>query len=198
MHSSRSVRAARAGFTLIEMMVVVCIIAIMAAAAGPSVIRLMQDRKSQREALSVLSMLQDAHTRSFGRGSAVIATFTVGPPQRINFTESLQDIDGAGTPDIPNPSCSGTQSAVLRYWQTNDADQPTDISMHLNNQYGVNAVTGSQAICFTPRGGTKARVGTPEAWRDLTDVVRFDFLSQRTNNNRVVFLYPNGQARLRI
>lgn len=193
------------GFTLIEMMVVVSVIAIMAAVAAPSVIRLIQDRASQKEALSILVMLQDAQSRSFGRGAAVIVTFNngggPGEPDTINFRESMQDIDGVGGPDLPNPSCTGMRSEVLRFWQTTDRDTPTDISMQYSDHDGtvVDVAPGtSRALCFTPRGDLRAE--SADGWKPVSDPVRYEFTTSSTSgtgNTRVVFLYPNGMSRLR-
>ncbi|NUP05090.1 MAG: prepilin-type N-terminal cleavage/methylation domain-containing protein [Polyangiaceae bacterium] len=192
------------GFTLIEMMVVVTIIAMMAALAGPSVIRIIQDRRSQKDALELVNMLQDAHTRAFGRGSAVLVTYTQAPANgvsSIRFTESMQPIDAGGTLDLPNPSCAGTQSAILRYWNPTDREKSTSITMQIAGQPALGA-GATQILCFTPRGGTKAWIDPagppPPSWVNLTDATQFTVTSTITQNARFVYLYPNGIARLRL
>jgi prepilin-type N-terminal cleavage/methylation domain-containing protein len=89
---------ARGGFTLIELMLVVSLIGIMSAISVPSVMRLMQDRRSQRDAMTLLVTLQDAHTRAFGRGGAVVMTIDTGggsSPAVVGIAESTFDINGA-------------------------------------------------------------------------------------------------------
>lgn len=182
-------------------MIVVSVIAMMAALAAPSVIRLVQDRKSQKDALSLLGMLQDAHTRAFGRGAAVLVTYTEGGagPDTINFQESMLNVDGAGSLDIPNPSCAGTPSGVIRFWNPTDRERATDIEMNMGGQAGVVVVSASQLLCFTPRGNTRAQdAGPPVTWVTLNDAIQFTVTSADTNNSRFVYLYPNGVARLRI
>ncbi|NUP09349.1 MAG: prepilin-type N-terminal cleavage/methylation domain-containing protein [Polyangiaceae bacterium] len=191
------------GFTLIEVMVVVSIIAIMAAVAAPSVIRIVQDRRSQRDALGLLAILQDAHGRALGRGAAVIVSYNEAPTggiDTVDIRESLQDIDGvAPTGDLPNPSCSSGQgSGVLAFWQSGARERPTDVSLNLGGQSGIFVVptASTQRLCFTPRGET--RIKTSTGWARMTDSAQFTFTSSTTGNARFVYLYPNGIARLRI
>ncbi|MBK8936685.1 MAG: prepilin-type N-terminal cleavage/methylation domain-containing protein [Polyangiaceae bacterium] len=197
----RSYDRSRAGFTLIEIMIVVSVVALMAALAAPSIIRIVQDRKSQKDALSLLGMLQDAHTRAFGRGAAVLVTYTEGGanPDRINFRESMLNVDNVGTLDIPNPSCSGTPSAVVRFWNPTDRERGTNITMNMNGQAGSFVVGASQELCFTPRGGTRGKtVVPPIQWVNLNDAIQFTVRANDTGNDRFVYLYPNGISRLRI
>lgn len=204
-------RTAR-GFTLIEMMVVVAIIAMMAALAAPSVINIIRDNRSQKDALSLLVMVQDAHSRAYGRGGAVILTYNegaAGAPDSIDIRERMQDIDADTVGDLPWPQCStGVLSPVLKYWQTSDPDQPTDVGLTMNGQSGVaNIAAGnSQAFCFQPRGRALAFLPVvppppPPApattWQILTDVATFQFTAASTTKQRFVLIYPNGSSRFR-
>ncbi len=201
-------RTAR-GFTLIEMMVVVAIIAMMAALAAPSVINIIRDNRSQKDALSLLVMVQDAHSRAYGRGGAVILTYNEGTPDTIDIQERMQDIDADGKGDLPWVSCeTGVLSPVLKYWQTSDPEQPTDVELTMNGQGGIGTLAGgdSQGFCFQPRGGSKAFLpvvpappppAKPVIWQNLTDVATFQFTAAATTKQRFVLVYPNGSFRLR-
>jgi len=181
-------------------MVVVTVVAIMAAVAAPSVIRLIQDRKSQKDALSVLVVLQDAHTRAYGKGAAMIVTYLESAPRdRITIQESLTDINVDGTGDIPNPSCFGTPGPVTRFWQSEDQENQTNVELNMNGQFGANVVPAGpgQQLCFLPRGGTYM-LDAGLVWRPLFDPITFSFLSSTSGVTRRVNLFPNGNSRLRL
>jgi prepilin-type N-terminal cleavage/methylation domain-containing protein len=198
-----SIGGLRAGFTLIELMLVVSLIGIMSAIAVPSVLRLMQDRRSQRDALTLLVTLQDAHTRAFGRGGAVVMTITkgaAGAPSVVGISESSFDINGAGRL-IPNPACNGVLPANnTAWWQA--APNETDFELVLNGTIlgGGNLGAGSSVfLCFTPRGQTMARPSTAVSWRKLDAVLTFQLkASGSTGIMRQVDVLPNGLSRLRL
>ncbi len=64
------VRRARSGFTIIELMVVVAIIAIAMAAALPAMRQAMRDRRTQQAAVAFLNDLREARSRATMRGRA--------------------------------------------------------------------------------------------------------------------------------
>lgn len=185
-------------------MLVVTVIAIMAAVAAPSVIRLVQDRKSQKDALSVLVLLQNAHTKAYGRGGAAIVTFdNGGPRESLVLQESLVDVNGDGiadVPNMPNPLCTGALSTNRTFWQSHDPERQTTMTLNMQGQFGLNNVVGQQVFCFSPRGGTLVWVPAGNNWQPLTDPISFIFASSTgtSANNRTVNLFPNGSSRLRL
>ncbi|MFO0553129.1 MAG: type II secretion system protein [Polyangiaceae bacterium] len=196
-----------AGFTLVEMMIVVAIIATCAALATPSIMRIMRDRRSQRNALAALVMIQDAHTRAMGRGAAVRLQWTPAiagsTPAVLAIQEASVDIDGNGTADFPSPLCRATFSPTIKFWQT-DAEDDTHVEVNLNGHGGVFASTSSEQFCFTPRGKTMYWNGTQ--WEPLTTHVTLTFASHMdsgtsdtdADNRRNVDFFPNGMSRLRL
>lgn len=196
----RSTSRSRAGFTLVEMMVVMVIIAMMAALAAPSVVNLIRDRASQKDALELLGILQDAHSRSFGRGVAVRVTYTqrapAAGPDSINIREMEQDVDGVPGGDIPSSKCTvGTLSNVRRFWQPADNERRTEVKLTIAGTTVTDGAAPTE-LCFTPRGRTLLL--SAGVWVPLNDAIVFEFEASATGTKRFVYLYPSGYAKIRM
>lgn len=192
------------GFTLVEMMAVVAIIATISALAAPSVIRQARARRAQRDALSVLTLIQEARSRSLGRGGA---TRVVWNGTELSISERMINVGGDASLDLPAPSCSepGGVWAPSRAWFRPSPDSDNTLSVLSGlacDATGCTGVaTGQLEICFTSRGQTRVRTNPTDPWVALTQVWGFRIASAEGGaniGNRFVFLAPNGLARLRL
>ena len=98
-------RASGAGYTLIELMVVVMLIAILAMLAAPSMVRARSDRLAFSYARQVGELVHNARARSAGRGGAHLVVYSTewGARGAVLVFEAL---DGAPAPGPnPTPSC---------------------------------------------------------------------------------------------
>ncbi|HTJ83332.1 MAG TPA: prepilin-type N-terminal cleavage/methylation domain-containing protein [Polyangiaceae bacterium] len=206
------------GFTLIEMMAVVSIIAIMAALATPSVLEILRERHSQRDASDLMLVLQDARSRAYGRGSATRARWDAagaGGRGLLSVREAMFDADGDKKGDVPSPSCvaceEGSSTAgCTNFWnqtqsffQVDGAEQRTVIELTVGR---TGAIKATRDFCFTPQGRTYEWDTTKATYVPLSGVYVFNvykaysgtYDNSATAPRRRVLLGPNGVARLEL
>ncbi len=186
---STNLAVSRAGFTLIEMMVVVTIIGVCTALAAPSVSRMLDDRAGQRDAMTTLGLLQNARSRATGRGGAVSVEWN---GTNILVDDHLQDTDGDGVLDTPSPSCLATR-VRNEYWQPSVGVDELLIDLPQLSEVDLTNVT----ICFTPKGSTLiSRNGS--AFFKQGDLIRFKVGGGNSQAKlRNVEVLPGGTARMK-
>lgn len=192
---------ARRAFTLIELMAVVAIIAIAAALATPSFLKMMQDRRSQKDALALLVVLQDAHARAMGRGGAVRLDYDqtqAGGRELVQVFEMFDDLDGDGNFDLPSPACNAIASPRIKSMSgIGTFTARTRFELTLNG-----AATNTVRLCFSPRGKTFFFDTVNNVWVPLVNAMTFTVTPLESGAPipgaavRRIFVSPSGDAQM--
>jgi prepilin-type N-terminal cleavage/methylation domain-containing protein len=132
----RRTRARRsAGYTLIELMVVVVLIALLAMIAAPSMVRARSDRLAFAFARDVSGAIHSARTRAAGRGAAHLVLYlqstSSGDRGTVVIFEALDGTNAGSNPAGPNPSSScrrPNQWAYASTWAPSAAADPANFA----------------------------------------------------------------------
>jgi type II secretion system protein H len=136
-------RLIAAGFTLLELMVVVIIISVVAVMAAPSMLNAQKDRRAFQAAADIAALVREARARSFGKGAAVLVRIDApgGSAQRGKVTIRDDADPVTGNPRVGG--CRGTD------WTTAPIAETYQITEDDIEATGDTAVA---LICFAPSG----------------------------------------------
>jgi prepilin-type N-terminal cleavage/methylation domain-containing protein len=194
-----------AGFTIIELMVVVVIITLLAAIAIPLVSKRMRASRARQETEQVAQIFRTARMNALGRGAATLVRYTAANAQ-FDVLEGIQgSAQVAGCTTLPASSClnPGTRfdagspdSQVLTTFTFGGAANTEGFiyTFGYRPAPGNPLNTGAAVvdICFTPVGRTWLRtLGGP-----FTPMVGSAQFTVNDNNAvRVTAIPPTGAAR---
>jgi prepilin-type N-terminal cleavage/methylation domain-containing protein len=203
--------AGRAGFTLIELMVVIVIISVLAVLAIPSVTEELRSRRTQSAAREVASVYRTARMRALSRGSAVLVRYdaSVDPEGRFEVREAIRS--GSANADcnkLPISSCTSptwtgaVDNMLLGGFSTANRGEYQSGGTKVVAKLEVNAATPPQYdVCFSPLGTTFARADQVSPFTAMTTVPKVRVQRNGIDGNpygpiRVVLILPNGNAHL--
>jgi prepilin-type N-terminal cleavage/methylation domain-containing protein len=133
----------RRGFTLIELMIVVAIIAILAAFLAPSVSQYMDRAQAQSAARDVTNMMRMARNQAMSRGEVILAEVTTSTEG--GTVELFRTDDGNG----PALSCSQAGGMGPTNWES---VRTYDMGTESPDMALIGADPDVTVLCFSPSG----------------------------------------------
>lgn len=182
----------------------IALIGILAAAAAPSMVSYLRDRRVQDAARNVADLYRLGRSRAMGRGSAMMVRWDAGAglptaadPGHFGLYEGVV---GAASPlqqFMPATNCSsfnnvGTMRFVKGFDERRSRYQPAEAQMYSDGA----TLAPYMEVCFTPRGRTFYRFAAGAPWLPLTFVPRVEMRNNYDSMSRFIVVTPNGTTRV--
>jgi len=183
---------------------VVALIGVLAAAAAPSMVTYLRDRRVQDAARNVADLYRVARSRAMGRGSAMMVRWNLGAgmptataPGHFGVYEGVVGPTSPLQQFMPATSCNSfndvtTQRFVTGFDERRARYQPATARMYTDGATLVNFLE----VCFTPRGRTFYRLAGGAPWLPLTFVPRVEMENGFDSMSRFIVITPNGTTRV--
>ncbi|GAC1351723.1 MAG: hypothetical protein NVS3B20_21590 [Polyangiales bacterium] len=162
-------------------MVVVTIIGLFTAMAGPTIVSTLQDRHASRGAEEISNLFRRARTRAASYGAAhIVRVLAVSGTQRFELRMAVDPVTGS-----PNASCMTTT------WATAGGDNLLiDVVDFANGPryqgQGINVTGNLGDYCMTP-GGTPWGMTPGGIWTRPTGSFNLGYTVSRTDSSGVAF-----------
>jgi type IV fimbrial biogenesis protein FimT len=191
------------GFTLLELMVVVVMIAVLVTLSIPSISRQLRDRRNNQAAHEISALYRAARARAMGRGAAVMVRFGTATRGAVQVLESVRGTPGRNGKivTLPGTSCQGTQWTGGDGFRVLETFDPT-----ANGAYDNVTITfhesggGDQSdaeICFSPLGRPFIRFNAGTPFLAMASVPYLEIAPvDGVGLTRTVLVVPSGASRL--
>lgn len=193
------------GFTLIELMVVVIIIAVLATVAVPLFVSQIRERSVTGSANGIADTFRGARNRAIGRGAAIMVT-----ARADGSLDVFEGVEGQGTALSAERALCGNlpmRGCTTNNWGNisgggNIGNARRVGTVAASTDYTTSVKLGTVAmspvnVCFSPGGRTFVNVSSNwnyAAWAPLTTPITVSVTSSGRTRNIIVL--PNGTARV--
>ena len=197
MFAHRRSRLRPRGFTLVELMIVVCIIALFAGIAAPAVVGQVRDQRTVKSVQTVMNMFREARARSLGRGAAILVGYEQGVfPAPASFY-SLESVDPHGVPFSQctstawNATPLGVQTAATPWINgfSSQTDGKANVDFKASFVAAFIVVNNPPVLqlCFSPQGRVFVRSSKAlgAAWAPVSGRVEFTAQTQGSSGTPV-------------
>jgi prepilin-type N-terminal cleavage/methylation domain-containing protein len=206
-------RCRAAGFSLIELMVVVVIIGVLAALAIPSLSLASYERDTFNDAGAIMQLFREARARAVGRGSATLVSISANPTAATPDRGTFELYEAVGANLVPLTTCKYPTNWNLAGMTPLDGvnlngsiEQLANIAAQPNFYTSTPTKTAFNYgyVCYTPLGRSYVNTGataasvTPTFTGELPmlNPIGIDVTHTNGATIRTVLIPPNGMARV--